>query len=119
MFLEVDYPAGVSIPGSGTASTARARFTNLIGTNYRFVASDIDSNADGRDDRGRTLVTANTAEPIPSAAIERVRFDCPAGTVLTPAQFACRPVDTADSSGQLFPPPVAALIGCSLSFTTP
>ncbi len=119
MFLEVDYPASVGIPGSGTASTARARFSSLIGTNYRFVASDLDSNADGRDDRGRTLVTANTSEPIPSAPIERVRFDCPAGTVVTPPQFACRPVDMADSSGQLFPPPVAGLITCTLSFAAP
>jgi hypothetical protein len=119
MILEVDYPGNVSIPGSGTASTARARFTNLIGANYRFIASDSDSNANGVDDRGRTLVTANTAEPIPNAPIERIRFDCPSGTVVQPAQFACRPADTADSSGQLFPPQVAALIPCALSFATP
>jgi hypothetical protein len=119
MFLEVDYPASVGLPGSGTASSARARFTNLIGTNYRFVASDLDSNADGQDDRGRTLVTANTSEPIPNAPIERVRFDCPSGTVVQPPQFACRPAETVDSAGQLFPPPVAALITCSLSFAAP
>jgi hypothetical protein len=119
MFLEVDYPAAVSIPGSGTASTARARFTNLIGSNYRFLASDLDTNADGRDDRGRTLVTANTSEAVPSAAIERVRFDCPAGTVVQPSQFACRPTELVDSAGQFFPPDVAALITCSLSFATP
>ncbi len=119
MFLEVDYPGSVSIPGSGTASTVRARFTNLIGSNYRFVGSDIDSNANGVDDRGRTLVTANTTEPIPSAPIQRIRFDCPSGTVVQPAQFTCRPADTSDSSGQLFPPSVAALITCSLSFVTP
>jgi hypothetical protein len=83
------------------------------------VASDLDSNADGQDDRGRTLVTANTSEPVPSAPIERVRFDCPSGTVVQPSQFACRPAETVDSAGQLFPPPVAALITCSLSFATP
>jgi len=119
MFLEVDYPAAVGIPGSGTASTARARFTNLIGTNYRVVPSDVDSNLDGRDDRGRTLVTANTADAIPSAPIQRIRFDCPAGTAVQPSQFACRPTEMVDSAGQFFPPDVAALITCSLSFATP
>ena len=120
MFLEVDYPpAVVSIPGSGTASTARARFTSLIGANYRVVPSDIDSNGDTVDDRGRTLVTANTSEEIPSAAIERIRFDCPSGRTVQPAQFACRPAETADASGQPFPPATAALITCSLSFATP
>ena len=119
MFLEVDYPASVSIPGSGTAASARARFTNLIGSNYRFVPSDIDSDGNLVDDRGRTLVTANTAEAIPSAAIERVRFDCPSGRVVQPAQLACRPTGLADSSGQPFPPGVAALVSCSLSFATP
>jgi len=119
MFLELDYPAAVSIPGSGTASSARARFTNLIGTNYRFIASDLDSDANGQDDRGRSLVTANTSEPIPSAPIERVRFDCPAGTTVQPSQFTCRPTELADSAGQLFPPDVAAQVSCTLAFATP
>jgi hypothetical protein len=120
MFLEVDYPTGVSLPGTGTASTVRARFTNLIGTtSYRFIPSDTDSNGNTVDDRARTLVTASSTEPVPSAAIERIRFDCPSGTVVQPAQFSCRPADTVDSAGQLFPPPVAALITCSLSFATP
>jgi hypothetical protein len=119
MFLELDYPSAVSIPGSGTASTARARFTNLIGSNYRFIPQDLDSNADGTDDRGRTLVTANTSIEIPSAPIERIRFDCLAGTMVQTAQFACRPVDLSDSSGMLFPPEVAAQITCALEFSVP
>ena len=121
MFLEVDYPTGVSLPGTGTASTVRARFTNLLvpAANYRFFASDTDSNGNTVDDRARTLVTANSTEPVPSAAIERIRFDCPSGTVVQPAQFTCRPADTVDSAGLLFPPEVAALITCSLSFATP
>ena len=120
MFLEVDYPAAVSIPGSGTASTVRARFTNLIGAaNYRLVPSDLDTNTDGRDDRGRSLVTANTSEPIPSAPILRIRFDCPAGTTVQPSQFACRPTELADTAGQPFPPSVAAQVSCALALETP
>jgi hypothetical protein len=119
MFLEVDYSAPVTIPGSGTAASARARFTNLIGANYRLVPQDLDSNSDGTDDRGRALVTANTSVEIPGAAIERVRFDCPSGTVVQPAQFACRPTDLSDSAGMLFPAEVAALVSCSLNFEVP
>jgi len=121
MFLEVDYPTAVSLPGTGTASTVRARFTNLLvpATNYRFIASDTDSNGNAVDDRARTLVTANTSEAIPSAAVERIRFDCPSGTVVQPSQFACRPAEAVDVAGQLFPPAVAALIDCSLTFATP
>ena len=120
MFMEVDYPTAVSLPGTGTASTVRARFTNLLvpAANYRFIGSDTDSNGNTVDDRARTLVTANTTEPIPSAAVERVQFDCPSGTVVQPSQFACRPAEPADSAGQPFPPASAALITCSLSFTT-
>jgi hypothetical protein len=119
--MEVDYPTGVSLPGTGTASTVRARFTNLLvpTTNYRFIGSDTDSNGNGVDDRARTLVTALSTEPVPSAPIERIRFDCPSGTVVQPSQFACRPADAVDSAGQLFPPAVAAQITCSLTFVAP
>jgi hypothetical protein len=119
MFLELDYPSAVSIPGSGTASSARARFTNLIGSNYRFIPQDLDTDSDGVDDRGRTLVTANTSLEIPAAPIERIRFDCLADTVVETSQFACRPVDLSDASGMLFPPEVAAQITCALDFAVP
>lgn len=112
MFMLVNYPTSVSIPGTGTASTARARFTNLLGTQYRLVPSDVDSNGDTVDDQGRTLVSSSTAG-IPPAPVERIRFDC-AGPTVTTAGFSCVIDQPSDSSGQIFPPEVADLITCRL-----
>src|SRR5262245_44561034 len=49
----------------------------------------------------------------------RIAMEGPCALALRPAQFAGRPAETADASGQPFPPATAALITCSLSFATP
>lgn len=116
MFVEVGYPTSVSLPGSGTASTVRSRFTNLLGSAYRLTGSDVDTNANGVDDQARALVTAQGSAGIPSAAVERVRFDCTPGAAIAPTVFGCNLASLSDSSGLLFPPEVAALIRCALSF---
>ncbi len=115
LFMEVDYPAPLGLPGTGTASSVRQRFTNLIGTPYRFLASDVDSDGDGVDDRARTLVSSSSVA-IPAAAIERIRFDCPQGTVISPADLSCGLDQLTDATGQLLAPEVAALVTCTLSF---
>jgi hypothetical protein len=115
MFYNVNYGTAVSIPGSGTASTARARFTNLLSAAYRMVPSDFDSNSNGVDDQGRALFTATGTTGFPPGAVVRVRFDCATPTVAT-SGFSCGLESLSDSSGILLSPEVAALVTCSLSF---
>lgn len=116
MFMEVNYPTTVSLPGTGTASTVRARYTNLLGSAYRLTGTDVDTDANGVDDQARALVTAQGSAGIPSAAVERIRFDCTPGATIPTAPFTCTLSSLSDSSGLLFPPEVAALIGCTMEF---
>ena len=115
MYFDISYPSTVSIPGTGTESSVRARLTNLIGTtDYRLSIVDRDTDGNLVDDQARTLVSATRQKEIPSKEIHRLRFDCPAGTVVQATDFPCAIVQPSDSAGQLFPPAQAAQISCAV-----
>lgn len=116
--LSVNYAPPLAIPGSGNGSTVRQRVTSLLGSGFTVRPNDRDTNADTVDDRLEVDVTS-TLNTIPSDDTIRVRYDCPAGTSVTPASLSCETSNTADPSGLPFPPEVAAQITCDLALSVP
>jgi hypothetical protein len=94
----------------------RQRVTSLLGGGFTVRPDDGDSNADTVDDLLDVDVTS-TLNTVPSDDIVRVRYDCPAGTSVTPSSLSCATSNAADPSGLPFPPEIAAQITCELALS--
>ena len=119
IFLKLNYPPPLDIPGTGTASTVRLAVTNLAGTGSSVSSiSDNDTNANGVDDQLRAAArkTQGSLDPGP---IFRVRYACAAGTNVLPSSFSCLHEQETDLSGLPFAPELANLISCVVSLSAP
>jgi len=118
ILLKASYSPPLDIPGTGTATTVRQRVTNLAGGGSSLTPSDRDTNSDGADDQFQVTArkTQGSLDPGP---VVRVRFDCPAGTSVSPASFPCTKEQATDLSGAPFAPALADLINCSITLSAP
>ena len=114
LFLQIDYPDAVALPGKGTDQSVRARITSLLEPRCRLVPVNEDTDADGREDRIRILLVSTTKDPLPSAPVARIRFDCAAEP--PPAAFRCATGQVADSAGQLMRATEARQVTCAVAF---
>ena len=106
--IDVNYPASVSLPGSGSDSSVVDRVTDLSGAFGFFQVDDRDSGSDGVDDQLRTAYA--TTDTIAPGEFEQIEFDCQPGTgAPTAADFSC--VVAAASDGLGFP---AEGVACSV-----
>jgi hypothetical protein len=119
ILMKVGYPAPLLIPGTGTDATVRSSITNLAGTGASIVGiMDKDTNSDAVDDQLQAGARKTTGS-LPSAALFRVHYQCPAGTNVSLGSFTCSHEQEIDGSGSVFDPAVAALIDCVLSVSAP
>jgi hypothetical protein len=112
IFLKLNYPAAVTIPGTGTEATVRQRVTNLAGTGSSIASiGDRDTNTNGVDDQLQAAArkTQGSLDPGP---VYRARFDCAAGTIVSPTAFTCAHEQSTDLSGFPFAPEQASQIKC-------
>jgi cysteine-rich repeat protein len=118
ILLKTSYAPPLGIPGTGSESSVRARVTNLAGTSSSLSVSDKDTNADTVDDlfQATARKTQGSLDPGP---VFKVRFDCPAGTNVSPASFPCTQEQSTDLSGLPFVPELAALIKCAVTLSAP
>jgi hypothetical protein len=118
ILLKTSYAPSMAIPGTGSESSVRARVTNLAGTGSSLSISDKDTNADTVDDQFQATArkTQGSLDPGP---VFRVRFDCPAGTNVSPASFPCTQEQATDLSGLPFVPELASLIKCVVTLSAP
>jgi cysteine-rich repeat protein len=111
------YPAGVDIPGTGTAASVRERVMSLLpeDINFRVFApdGDHDTNNDGVDDEILTQATTALGEINPGPFMT-VQFDCAPGTSIRPADFVCSipPEGLSDAAGLPFAPELIAQVSC-------
>jgi len=113
--VELSYSMPLGIPGSGGDPSVRARVTDLTGAGGFPGVNDSDSNGDGVDD---TLVYLYAvADAIPLGPLVKVRFDCPAGTMVFPAELPCNIGDASDSFGNSLDPSVWPR--CTLTLAAP
>jgi len=115
LFLQVGYPEGVSVPGKGTDASVRERITSLLDPKFRLVSTDEDG--DGGEDRLRILLVAPAKEPLPSAPIARIRFDCEKPPKA--GAFRCTTDQVADGAGQLLRDREAKQVACDVAFAAP
>jgi len=97
--VELDYPASVSLPGSGslptndpTDPTTREALIDFSLYNGFVLFFDTDS----------SLQTSVAGVPFGLGApygFERARFDCAMGTALVPSAFTCAVTDESDTLG--------------------
>src|SRR5262245_22752303 len=114
--MAVRYPSPLAIPGSGNVLSVRQRVTSLLGSGFTVRPNDRDTNSDTVDDQLDADVTS-TLNSIPSDDTFRVRYDCPAGTPVSPSSLTCLTSNAADPSGLPFPPEIAAQITCQLTLS--
>jgi hypothetical protein len=108
--VDLDYPAAVSIPGTGNEQSVVERVMDITGAGGFFDVADTDSDASGSDDRLRSSVVVVGAELMPGG-FEVVMFDCVSGEETPVAgDFACAIVSASDGFGN----PLDG-IGCSLA----
>jgi hypothetical protein len=115
--FRVNYAPPLAIPGSGNASTVRARVTKLDTTSTIQGSSimDNDTNANGLDD-ALELNALDTNSPLGPGPIFSLRYDCPLGQAISPSAVSCVLSQLTDASGNPHPQP--QLIGCTLALST-
>jgi hypothetical protein len=119
ILVKLNYPAPLVIPGTATDTTVRQRVTNLVGTGSTIGGvRDGDTNANGADDQIQAFVR-KTSGSINPGPFYRVRFDCPAGTGVSPSSLGCTQEQATDGAGLPFIPEIANLIGCVFSLSAP
>lgn len=115
--LRLDYPGSLlTIPGSGSDPRVLERVMDVSGAAGFFSAADLDTDADGTDDRivASALVVGASYTPGPLA--EAV-FDCAPGARLPRAEdLTCSVESVSDGFGNPIEPD---LIGCSLGIGAP
>jgi hypothetical protein len=116
--MAVGYPSPLAIPGTGNPATVRQRVTSLLGSGFTLRPNDRDTNGDTVDDQLDVDITS-TLNSIPSDDTFRVRYDCPAGTPVSPSSLSCMTSNATDPSGLPFPPEVASQITCHLTLSVP
>lgn len=115
LFLRLEYPDAVEMPGSGTESPVRERIRSLLDDRFRVVGTDEDSDADGRQDRMRILASmADGRSALPSGPVVRVRFDCRTGAPVEDRLFRCSTDQVADGAGQMMVESEARKVTCSV-----
>jgi cysteine-rich repeat protein len=97
--VEVAYPAPLSIPGSGLASTVRQRVMDLTGGVGLSAVADRDENMDGVDETLRNAYATTAPKTVPFGPFELIHFDCPAGTLVRAHDLPCTISDASDSLG--------------------
>jgi cysteine-rich repeat protein len=118
IFLRLTYPAPLVIPGTGTEATVRQRVTNLAGTGSSVSSiADRDTNTNGVDDQLQAAArkTQGSLDPGP---VYRARFECAAGTNVSPTAFGCSQEQATDLSGSPFAPELSNLIGCVVALSS-
>jgi cysteine-rich repeat protein len=111
--IDLGYPEDrASIPGSG--QDALARITDLVNVEHFLGPNDKDTTGDGIDDTLH-LSYLSTPNRLPPGDLASVRFDCTAGTVLQPFDFACAVVDTSNDHGTPVTEPVSCTVRLSSS----
>jgi cysteine-rich repeat protein len=115
--LQLTYPASLSIPGSGTDASVRARVTRAatLSTDYRFFPRDTDTNTDAVDDLIRAEVIAPDLGSIDATGLARIHFDCAQNTPVTLADVPCAVAELVMHDGTPFPPDVHALARCAVT----
>lgn len=109
------YPAAVSIPGSGAATSVRQRATNVSGASGSvFLVADVDRNTDGTDETLR--IVFGTSAPWPQGPFAEIRFDCASGTSVRAPDFPCAFEDASDAFSNKIDP---SLLVCSVSELQP
>jgi cysteine-rich repeat protein len=117
IFLKLNYPAPLVIPGTGTEATVRQRVTNLAGTGSSVSSiADRDTNTNGVDDQLQAAAR-KTQGSLDPGAVFRARFDCAAGTTVSPTAFSCQQEQATDLSGSPFAPELSNLIGCVVALS--
>jgi len=94
LVLDLNYPASVALPGSGSDDSVVARVTDVSGANGFAVIEDRDTNSDGQDDQLHTAYV--TSGNIPPGNFEQVLFDCVSGSIPASTDFSCVVSDTVD-----------------------
>ena len=112
IFLKVNYTQPLVIPGTGTELTVRQSVTNLAGAGSSVSSiADRDTNTNGVDDQLQAAArkTQGSLDPGP---VFRARFNCAAGTNVSPNAFSCQQEQATDLSGFPFLPELANQIKC-------
>jgi cysteine-rich repeat protein len=97
--VDVSYPASLSIPGSGFASSVRQRVMDLTGGVGLSAIVDRDENGDGVDDTLRNAYVTTAPRTVPFGPFELIHFDCPAGTMVRAHDVPCVISDASDTLG--------------------
>jgi hypothetical protein len=111
----IAYPARVSLPGSGPATSVRQRVVDVSGTsNPIFLASDTDANGDAQDDT--LVVVFGITSPWPVGNFATLTFDCTPGTPVRVPEFVCSFNDASDPFANAVDP--SALV-CAVTVLDP
>ncbi len=102
--VELVYGPPLSLPEAGGGPAITARVTDLTGVGGLSALNNLDTNHDNVTDTLRNAY-ASLGPPVPVAAFERVRFDCPANTSFSPADVHCTVTDASDNLGLAVTPP--------------
>ena len=98
--VDVAYPAPLSIPGSGFASSVRQRVTDLTGgVGLSAIVDRDDENSDGVDDTLRNAYVTTLPKMVPFGPFELIHFDCPSGTLVRARDLPCTISDASDTLG--------------------
>ena len=112
LVLDLNYPAAVTLPGSGADASVAARITDVSGAHGVPSIEDQDTDADGVDDQLATVYV--TSGNIPPGDFMQVHFDCvPGATVPGGDDFGCAVSDTVDPQGF-----AVEGVACSVSVST-
>jgi hypothetical protein len=94
----IDYPTDLSaMPGFGSGPTVLERLTNLTGQSGIFSGGDVDSDADGTDDRLSVGLVLGSATIAPGSFAD-AKFDCIAEQAPLVSDFSCT-IDASDENG--------------------
>jgi len=115
LFMVLDYPAGSSVPGTGTDARVKERIATVAEGKVRVLGDDQDTDADGQEDRLRLLVALTEGTTLPTGPIARVRFDCVDEARLAADQFRCTVDQVSDGAGQLIAAEEARKVTCMAS----
>jgi len=96
--VALDYPATVTLPGSGSDDSVTARVTDISDAHGLLNVEDRDTDTDGTDDQlGVVYVSSSNIAP---GDFLRVHFDCvPDSTIPMVNDFHCAASDTVDPQG--------------------
>jgi len=93
--MDVRYPDGVELPGSGRTPELRTRVRNVSGADGLLSAqSDDDTDGDGVDDTVR-IAFASTTE-WPAGDFAEIDFDCEQGAEVLGPSIICRLIEASD-----------------------